>query len=126
MWEADEEQLRLANAENQLLIDKNREVIEYVRNKVDQLLTVIGTIPLKPDELDDDTLINLDPIGIISNTFIQILEHLSANDRVTMTEAQSLTGTLNSTLKNRMRVLIEKSLIVRYGQGRATWYELKQ
>lgn len=57
---------------------------------------------------------------------IQILEYLSVNDRVTMTEAQTLTGTLNSTLKNRMRVLIEKDLIVRYGQGRATWYELKK
>ncbi|MCL7486622.1 MAG: PAS domain S-box protein [Desulfobulbaceae bacterium] len=71
-----QEQLRLANAENQMLVEKNHEANAYIREKVDQLLKVIGTIPLQPDELDDDTLIHLDPIGIISNTFIQILEHL--------------------------------------------------
>ncbi|MHB8791141.1 MAG: hybrid sensor histidine kinase/response regulator [Desulfobulbaceae bacterium] len=52
------------------------EAFAYIRDKVDQLLTVIGTIPLKPDELDDATLIHLDPIGIISDTFRQILTHL--------------------------------------------------
>lgn len=74
--EALQKQLQLANADKQLLAEKHRETITYIRKKVDQLLTVIGTIPLNPDELDDDTLIHLDPIGIISDTFTQILEHL--------------------------------------------------
>ena len=53
----------------------NCDVIGYVREKVDQLLSVMGTLPLKPEELDDDTLINLDPIGIIADSFEQVLEH---------------------------------------------------
>lgn len=63
--------------ENQLLADKHREAVTYIRLKVDQLLTVIGTVPLHPDELDVETLLHLDPIGIISDTFQQILDHLN-------------------------------------------------
>ena len=40
-----------------------QEALLYIRAKVDQLLTVMGAIPLRPEELDDDTLIALDPIG---------------------------------------------------------------
>jgi diguanylate cyclase (GGDEF)-like protein/PAS domain S-box-containing protein len=50
--------------------------IAYVRSKVDQLLTVLGTLPLRPEELDDESLVALDPIGIIAESFGQILEHL--------------------------------------------------
>lgn len=71
------EQLRCANEENSYLAEQNKEAIRYIREKIDQLLSVIGTIPLKPDELDDNTLIQLDPIGIISESFTQILEHLN-------------------------------------------------
>ena len=52
-----------------------KDVISYVRNKVDQLLRVMGTLPLDPAELDDNTLIELDPIGIIADSFEQVLEH---------------------------------------------------
>jgi len=51
------------------------DVISYVRDKVNQLLGIMGTLPLKPEELDDDTLISLDPIGIVAESFEQILEH---------------------------------------------------
>lgn len=71
-----QEQLRLADTEIELLTRKNDEAITYIREKIDQLLKVIGTVPLKPDELDDDTLIHLDPIGIVSDSFTQVLEHL--------------------------------------------------
>ena len=67
---------RKDHPESQQLPNKEGEAIRYIRDKVDQLLTVIGTIPLRPDELDDETLIHLDPIGIISDTFRQILAHL--------------------------------------------------
>jgi diguanylate cyclase (GGDEF)-like protein len=49
--------------------------VAYIRDKIDQLLLIMGTLPLKPEELDDDTLLELDPIGIIANSFAQILEH---------------------------------------------------
>ncbi len=65
----------------------------YIRQKVDQLLQVIGTVPLKPEELDDETLIELDPIGIVSDSFIQVIEHLKeTNDalRFTHDELQAI------------------------------------
>ena len=66
----------MSDTNSMQLPSKEQEAISYIRAKVDQLLTVIGTIPLRPDELDDETLIHLDPIGIISDTFRQILDHL--------------------------------------------------
>jgi diguanylate cyclase (GGDEF)-like protein/PAS domain S-box-containing protein len=51
--------------------------IAYIRAKVDQMLRVIGTLPLRPEELDDSTLLELDPIGIVTDAFSQILSHLN-------------------------------------------------
>jgi diguanylate cyclase (GGDEF)-like protein/PAS domain S-box-containing protein len=48
----------------------------YLRDKVNQLLRVIGTWPLRAEALDDQALIALDPIGTIAGAFEQILEHL--------------------------------------------------
>jgi len=56
---------------------------QYIRDKVNQLLTVMGTSHLKPEELDDSTLIETDPIGIVGNSFSQILRHLhSTNEKL--------------------------------------------
>ncbi len=62
--------------ENCSLRDWQQKSIHYIRDKVDQLLGVVGTSALRPEELDDDMLLNLDPIGIVSDTFVQILENL--------------------------------------------------
>ncbi len=51
-------------------------LIKYIRDKVDQLLDVMGTSPINPHELDDQTLIELDPIGIICSSFSHVLENL--------------------------------------------------
>ena len=51
--------------------------MRYIREKVDELLKVIGTSPLRPEELDDETLIGLDPIGIVAGSFRQVLAHLN-------------------------------------------------
>jgi len=53
----------------------NSEAFTYIREKINQLLEVMGTFPLKPEELDDKTLIALDPIGIIAASFKQVLKH---------------------------------------------------
>ena len=55
--------------------------IQYIRAKVDQLLTLMGTLPLRPEELDDATLIELDPIGIVAGSFEQVLAHLKQTNR---------------------------------------------
>lgn len=61
--------------EDQLRI-RNQELIGYIRAKTDRLLQVMGTVPLNPEELDDATLLTVDPIGIVSDAFEQVLEHL--------------------------------------------------
>jgi PAS domain S-box-containing protein len=57
------------------LRERHARLAVYVREKVDELLKVIGTAPLRPEELDDDTLIALDPIGIVAGSFRQVLAH---------------------------------------------------
>ncbi len=65
----------------------NAELIRYVRAKIDQLLTVMGTLPLRAEELDDATLIALDPIGIIADSFRQVITHLNeTNDRLDLAQ----------------------------------------
>ncbi|MEW5768986.1 MAG: EAL domain-containing protein [Pseudomonadota bacterium] len=65
------------------------ETLRYIRAKIDQLLTVMGTLPLRPEELDDDTLIALDPIGIVAESFRQVLEHLNeTNARLSLATAE--------------------------------------
>ena len=70
------QEIQRLRRENQELRDKEKTAIDYIREKVNHLLLVMGTLPLKPEELDDDTLLALDPIGIISDSFAQVLEHL--------------------------------------------------
>ncbi len=70
------EELQRLTAENQRLAEGEEAAIRYIREKIDQLLLVIGTMPLRSEELDDDTLIAMDPVGTICDAFIQILDHL--------------------------------------------------
>ena len=80
---AEIERLRSENLE---LKHHEQQIFLYIRQKVDQLLGVLGTIPLKPEELDDKTLIELDPIGIVSDSFCQILENLhETNEKLQVT-----------------------------------------
>lgn len=57
-----------------------RETLErrnsYIRNKINQLLNVMGTKPLREEELEDDTLQEFDPLGIIFDSFRHILATL--------------------------------------------------
>lgn len=59
----------------------NRRHIRYIRSKTNQLLEVMGTKPLSPKELDDSTLLDLDPIGIVARSFEQVLNHLKETNR---------------------------------------------
>jgi diguanylate cyclase (GGDEF)-like protein/PAS domain S-box-containing protein len=58
-----------------------QDALRYIRAKVDQLLAVMGTCPLRSEELDDDTLIALDPIGIIAESFQQVIDHLNETNQ---------------------------------------------
>jgi diguanylate cyclase (GGDEF)-like protein/PAS domain S-box-containing protein len=84
LWESGlSGELENLRAEIGQLRAQQRIVTDYVRTKVNQLLKVMGTLPLRPEELDDATLIALDPIGILAESFSQILEHLqeTSDDR---------------------------------------------
>lgn len=84
------EQLLRENAE---LNRKYSTATQYIRDKVNQLLTVMGTSTLKSEELDDKTLIDTDPIGIVSNSFVQILKHLhktNAKLKITNQEIEAI------------------------------------
>ncbi len=67
----------------------NEKLKRYIRDKVNHLLSVMGTKPLGREELDDNTLLELDPIGIIALSFEQILEHQKeTNRRLTVAKDQ--------------------------------------
>ena len=48
----------------------------YIREKINQLLVVMGTKPLDTEMLDEKSLLDLDPIGTIACSFEQVLDHL--------------------------------------------------
>lgn len=78
-----------------------QEALRYIRAKVDQLLTVMGTLPLRPEELDDDTLITLDPIGIIAESFRQVIDHLNETNQqlsVATAEIRAILDTLGAAI----------------------------
>lgn len=69
--------------ENTALRQRDGELVQYLRSKVNQLLDVVGTMPLRAEELDDAELIVFDPIGIISDSFVQVLQTLkTANEQL--------------------------------------------
>ena len=48
----------------------------YIREKINQLLVVMGTKPLDMEMLDEQSFLDLDPIGTIACSFEQVLDHL--------------------------------------------------
>lgn len=81
------EHLLLPAEELEALREREQRAIRYVREKVNQLLALIGAFPLRPEELDDATLLTLDPIGIITDSFAQVLEHIQkTNDALKASE----------------------------------------
>lgn len=57
---------------------EKQQLVDYIREKTNRLLEVMGTVRLNPDELDDSTLLSVDPIGIVTESFEQVFEHLHA------------------------------------------------
>ncbi|GAB4247947.1 MULTISPECIES: PAS domain-containing sensor histidine kinase [Deferrisoma] len=55
---------------------RHERLLAYVREKTNELLGVIGTAPLRPEELDEEHLLELDPIGTVAGAFAQVMEHL--------------------------------------------------
>ncbi len=93
------------------LREKYANATQYIRRKVNQLLTVMGTAQLRPEELDDAILIELDPIGIVSDSFLQILRNVKETNEQLRTAHDELTAIFDSAgmgilvVDREMRVL---------------------
>lgn len=85
-------ELAVLRAENARLRAKSDEAFSYIRAKIDELLTVLGTKTLRPKELDDQSLITLDPIGIVATTF----RHVLATLRDTNSQLQNAHGEISA------------------------------
>ncbi len=55
---------------------------------------------------------------------VRILELAKEHGRVTTQGIEKATGDSRSTIKARLKQLTQERLLVRYGQGRSTWYSL--
>lgn len=78
-------ELATLRLENDRLRQRETELLGYLRAKIDALLKLMGTLPLRSDELDDEHLITFDPIGVITETFAHILENLQhTNEKLSL------------------------------------------
>lgn len=94
-------ELEKLRAENHRLREVNQKAFGYIREKTNDLLHVIGTRSLQPKELDDQSLLNFDPIGIVATTFHHILENLRSTNRLLQTahsEIKTIFDTVGSAL----------------------------
>ncbi len=84
---------------------------DYIRHKVDQMLQVMGTQPLRQEELNDDTLVEVDPLGILVDSFEHILDHLHAANRE-LTENRELLQTIFSSLESGILLIREEDHVI--------------
>lgn len=82
--------------ENAALRRRDADMVAYLRAKIDQLLAVIGTVPLRAEELDDAELVAFDPINIIAGAFVQILESQRHTNEQLRAARDEITAIFNS------------------------------
>ncbi|MFO7765913.1 MAG: EAL domain-containing protein [Pelovirga sp.] len=82
-------QLAVLSRDKKKLLEREQQLYSYIRQKTDTMLQVIGTLPLAPEELDNDTLMSVDPIGIVTDSFRQVLENLQeTNEELTLAKEE--------------------------------------
>lgn len=84
-----QEEMKQLSRANTDLFAREQALSNYIRLKTNHMLTVIGTLPLAAEELDDATLLTVDPIGIVTESFRQVLENLRAtNDELVLAKEE--------------------------------------
>ena len=63
-------------------------------------------------------------LGTMPDLALRIVDHARAHGRVTMGDAATLTGASRNTLKEHLRMLVERRHLMQHGVGRGTWYSL--
>ena len=99
--QVDTAELARLREENARLRALNAEAFHYIRAKTDDLLGVLGTKTLNPEELDDEGLISFDPIGIVAGTFRHVLDTLRTTNtrlRTAHGEIQAIFDTVGAAL----------------------------
>lgn len=109
---AEVERLRVANLELEAI---NQKAFDYIRARTNDLLEVIGTRTLRPEELDDQSLLNFDPIGIVATTFQHILENTRQTNRQ-LQEAHEEIRTIFDTVGSALLVVDPQRRIVSYNR----------
>lgn len=98
--------------EYQDLLLKYKKALRYIRQKTNRMLEVMGTLPILADDTDDEALMALDPLGILTESFSLVLENLrQTNHR--LNEAYGEIETIfNSTPAGIMIIDVETRTIV--------------
>jgi Fic family protein len=55
---------------------------------------------------------------------LRIVDQARDHGRVTISDAVTLTSASRNTLKEHLRMLVERRYLVQHGVGRGTWYSL--
>lgn len=76
--------------------------------------------PLAGEKIDNEKLM----ASTLPALSVSILELAREHGRVTTQGIAQATGESRSTIKARLKQLTDDRLLVRYGQGRSTWYGL--
>jgi len=63
-------------------------------------------------------------LSAIPELALRIVDHARDHGRVTIGDAVTLTGANRNTLKEHLRMLVERRHLVQHGVGRGTWYSL--
>lgn len=63
-------------------------------------------------------------IAAMPELALRIVDHVRDHGRVTIGDAVTLTGANRNTLKEHLRMLVERRHLVQHGVGRGTWYSL--
>lgn len=63
-------------------------------------------------------------LGELPELSVTLLELTREHGRITVAEATRLTGKNRNTIKDHLSSLTDKSLLIRHGAGRGTWYGL--
>lgn len=108
-------ELELLREENARLTRVNREAFDYIRSNVNALLEVVGTKGLHPEELDDHSLIEFDPIGIVAQTFQHVLRNLQETNQK-LHFAHDELQTVFETVGSAVMVLDPQGRVVSYNQ----------
>lgn len=74
------EEIARLRVENEQLRKNLSAKCSYIRQKANELLDVMGTRPLLPEELDDENLVELDPLGIIFSSIRHVLDNLKSTN----------------------------------------------